>query len=134
MPNDASETIKFIDVLLVIMSLVLAGGLSSETDSSWQGAIFYFGLFTFLVTAVALRALMTISKSNNSFLSIFPRKLYSFIISISFPSVLAVYFYIKLKPYAGNSLVFNYGFVAVDLIMSLYIVMALYKTLEEDNV
>lgn len=92
MSEDIGGKEKFIEILLIVMSLTLAGSKGNENP------LFYFALFVFLTFAIMSRVFMALGFVNPD--KIFHSSLYlfaSFITAISFPSVLVPFFFSKLS-------------------------------------
>lgn len=128
--NQESESTKFIDILLVVMGLVLAGGLS-EVDNTKYTPLFYYGIFVFLASAITLRAFLILAENTNKNSSWYtiPCIILCFLIALSFPFVFASYFYSKLNLGEGNTSIY-WSFVVFEFVISIIMAMALGKSLK----
>lgn len=124
---------KFIDVLLIVMGLVLAG------TSNLQNVVFYYSAFGFLIFAILTRAWMTFKTNDGEgtsedntdthlYDSIY--KLFSFFMAVAFPIVFVSYFYSKLSPIGSQWPLF--GLLSIITAgLSAFIYMSLTMGLQE---
>jgi len=119
--NDSDKE-GFIDVLLIMMSLVLAG--SSFMDGN---GLFYLALFAFLTFTIYKRTIMTLKPMGDDDYSVYHKMdgLATFVMAITFPLVFVLYFYTKLFPTKEYNLLILIPLATITTAISALILISL---------